>query len=300
MKKHIFAPAHLLLTGAVFALAFAGCDKIDAPYETVNVSSIDTVAYPPPAFVLNYSEPRRVLVEDYTGHTCGNCPTAAVILENMIDASGGKIIGIAVHAGETFAAPSMPNYPEDFRTTVGTAWDGVFGITSAGQPNGMINRKKNNGVYYAIPGTWNTKVSGILSASPVADAHVQVKAYHNASRNKIIAYVNAGFLQSLSGAYSLAAYVVEDSVIGDQKWYNQGLPQDHYEDYVFMHMLRGNVSPIWGEIIATDPAVGSVYRKAWSLTVQPEWNVEQLKIIAVLFNKDTYEVIQPAEIHVEH
>jgi len=281
------------------ATAFTGCDKIEAPYGTVNVSSIDTTAFPPPAFTPNYSEPRRVLVEDYTGHTCGNCPPAAIILENLIENSSGKVIGIAVHAGETFAAPLPPSYPVDYRTGPGEAFDGQFGITSAGQPNGMVNRRKLSNLYYVVPNSWTTQTNSILNGSPEADAHVAVKAYYDSGKNRIIAYVHAAFLEPMSGTYKLAAYALEDSIVGDQKWYNQGLPQDHKHDYVFMHMLRSNVSPLWGEDIAVDPAVGSVYRKAWTLTLKPEWNVHHMKVVAVLYNKDSFEVVQPAEAHVE-
>ena len=296
--KQIFSFRFLWVAAALVPLAFTACDKIEAPYGKVNVSTIDTTVYPPPAFVLNYNEPRRVLVEDYTGHTCGNCPPAAIILENLVESSGGKVIGIAVHAGETFGAPMPPKYPEDYRTPAGEAFDGQFGITSAGQPNGMINRRKNGNVYYAIPNTWANQTNALLTSQPEADAQVAVKAYHDTEKNRIIAYVNAGFLEPKAGTFKLAAYVVEDSVIGDQKWYNQGLPQDHYENYVFMHMLRGSVSSIWGEDIVTDPAVGSVYRKVWTLPVNAAWNVQHLKVVAVLYNKDTFEVLQPAETHV--
>lgn len=296
MKKNVLSPVFLALFS--LSILFVGCDKIDAPYGSVYVSSIDTVAFPPPSFTLNYSEPRRILVEDYTGHTCGNCPDAAILLENMIASSSGKIIGLAIHAGSTFSPPSLPSYPADFRTEAGNALDAVFGVTSAGQPNGLINRQKAGNVYYVYPNFWSNRVNDLLSASPEADAQVGIKSYYDASKGKLIAYVHAGFLEPMSGTYSLVAYVVEDSVIGDQKWYNQGFPQDHVEEYEFMHMLRGTVSPLWGEEIATDPAVGSVYRKAWSVAVNPEWNIEHLKIVAVLYNKDTYEVVQPAEVHV--
>lgn len=300
MKNQITSSSKILYAAACLSLGFVGCDKIDAPYGDVNASSIDTTAFPPPAFTLNYSEPRRVLIEDFTGHTCGNCPDAALILENIIQSSGGKVIGVAIHAGATFASPIPPSYPVDYRTPVGNAIDGVFGITSAGQPNGMINRKKTGNVYYSIPNTWNNKTTAMLNTSPEADAQVVVKGYHDVAKNKLIAYVYAGFLEPMAGTYNLAAYAVEDSIIGDQKWYNQGYPQDHVHDYVFMHTLRGNISPVWGEEIAVDPAVGSVYRKAWSLNIKPEWNMAHMKIVAVLYNKDTYEIIQPAEVHVGH
>lgn len=295
-----FSFRFLIPVTVLITLAFAGCDKIEAPYGTVNISNIDTVAFPPPAFTPNYSEPRRVLVEDYTGHTCGNCPAAAIILENMVATAGDKVIGIAVHAGETFAAPAPPNYPVDYRTQAGEAFDAQFGITSAGQPNGMINRRKNGNVYYAIPNTWVSETNAILNANPEADAHVAIKSYHDVAKNRLIAYVHVGFLEPMAGTYKLAAYAVEDSIVGDQKWYGQGLPQDHDHDYVFNHMLRGSVSSVWGEDVATDPGVGAVYRKTWTLALKPEWNVQNLKVVAVLYKADTYEVVQPAEAHVGH
>lgn len=289
-----------VLSGTLLVAAvFTGCDKVDGPYGTVNVSTVDTVAFPPPAFVLNYDEPRRILLEDFTGHTCGNCPNAATILENLIGNSGGKIIGVAIHAGETFAAPVPPKYPMDYRTELGTAIDNQFGITSAGQPNGMINRRKNGNVYYAIPNTWNSQTTALLNNSPEADAHVAVKAYFDAEKGKVIAYVNAGFLEPMNGTYRLAAFLIEDSVVGPQKWYNQGLPQDYEENYVFNHTLRGNISSLWGEDIVTDPQVGSVYRKLWSAKLKPEWDVTHMKVVAILYNKDTYEVVQPAEAYIE-
>jgi hypothetical protein len=279
----------------ILTALFFSCDKIDAPYAEVNVSSIDTLQFPSPSFAINPDEPRRVLIEDFTGHTCGNCPTAAIQLENLITSSGGKVIGVAIHAGETFAAPAPPTYPEDYRTEVGDAIDAQFGITSAGQPNGMVNRIKTGNVYYTIPNAWSNRVNAILNNTPQADAQIGIKAYYDEEKERIIAYVHAGFLTSLSGNFRLAAYAIEDSVIGDQKWYNQGLPNDHDENYVFNHTLRGNVSSLWGEDIAVNPQAGSVYRKVWVLKLKPEWKPKHMKVVAFVYNKDNFEIIQPGE-----
>lgn len=276
--------------------AFWSCDKIDAPYGSVNVSTIDTLQFPAPAFQINTAEPRRILLEDYTGHTCGNCPTAATMLENLIYASDHKIIGVAVHAGETFAAPAPPTYPADYRTEAGEAFDARFGITSAGQPNGMINRRKYNNVYYSIPNTWNSRTNTILNAEPIADVHLSIKSYYDEANDRIIAYVNAGFINPMPGNYKMAAYIIEDSIVGDQKWYGQSLPQNHASEYVFNHMLRGNLSSVWGEDIAAAPQAGSIYRKVWVTRRKTEWNPNHLKVVAVVYDRETYEILQPAEV----
>lgn len=275
------------------------CDKIDAPYGEVNVGTVDTVQFPPPAFAINPSEPRRVLIEDFTGHTCGNCPAAAILLENLINTYQGRVVGVAIHAGETFAAPAPPTYPVDYRTPAGDAIDAQFGVTSAGQPNGMVNRIRTGNVFYTIPNAWNNRVNNLLNNSPQADAQIGIKAYHDPEKERIIAYVHAGFLNAMNGSYRLAAYATEDSIVGDQKWYNQGLPSDHASNYVFNHTLRGNISPIWGEDIAVNPQAGSVYRKIWTLKLKPEWRVEHMKVVAFIYDRETWEIIQPGEAKVD-
>ncbi len=64
---------------------------------------------------------KKVLVEDYTGHKCGNCPAAAEVLTALESQYPGKIVPLAIHAG-FFAAVSAA-YPTDFRNAAGNAYD---------------------------------------------------------------------------------------------------------------------------------------------------------------------------------
>jgi len=92
---------------------------------------------------------KKVLVEDYTGHLCGNCPDAGVYLnETLKPLYNHSLVVISVHAG--FFAGFNPgcaacgigepggSFRTDFNTTAGTAWNTFFGIT--GNPKGMIDR----------------------------------------------------------------------------------------------------------------------------------------------------------------
>jgi thiol-disulfide isomerase/thioredoxin len=46
---------------------------------------------------------RRVLLEDFTGHTCNNCPAAAVIAEGLQTFYGeDQLILVGVHAVDGF------------------------------------------------------------------------------------------------------------------------------------------------------------------------------------------------------
>src|SRR5512133_2768801 len=89
MKRSI-----IFLAGFVALFWMVSCDKLDEPYAVKKTGS-DTITGPV----------RKVLLEDYTGHKCVNCPKAAMDARVMEEALGGRLILMAVHAGY-FAEPA--------------------------------------------------------------------------------------------------------------------------------------------------------------------------------------------------
>jgi hypothetical protein len=81
-------------------LVLGSCDEIDPPYmDGVQTPPIDTTECPIPTFPADTHHVKVVLLEDYTGHKCVNCPTAAEIAHNLQITYGEKIILMAIHAG---------------------------------------------------------------------------------------------------------------------------------------------------------------------------------------------------------
>ena len=135
MNKRIFS--YLL---AVVVLLSA-CDKVDPPYTQTsggNPNTSDTVF-------------RKILIEDYTGFRCGNCPAAATtIYTTLAPIYGDELISIGVHASpnNTFTNTTPPaslpagapagSFATDFRTPVGEAWLTAFSVGA--NPNGMVSR----------------------------------------------------------------------------------------------------------------------------------------------------------------
>ena len=117
MKKYISFFLGLLI--------FTSCDKLEGPFMSdSNISPTDTNSTD---FI------KKVLIEDYTGHTCPNCPSAARELEAIHDIYGDRIIGVAIHVSKSFARPyhisQAPQFQYDFRTQWGYDWDNFFGIS---------------------------------------------------------------------------------------------------------------------------------------------------------------------------
>ena len=106
---------------------------------------------------------KKILIEDFTGHRCQNCPQAAEELHAIQEAFPEQIVGIAVHAGE-FATPypsEANRYTTDFRTEEGTDIHDAF-LASA-YPTGMVNR--NGGLNNSILNytDWNGAVSNYVN-----------------------------------------------------------------------------------------------------------------------------------------
>ena len=81
---------------------------------------------------------------------------------------------------------------------MGTAFDNEFGVSSAGQPNGMINRKEISGSKIHFYNVWANEANNILNADPIADIELKITAYYVESSRKLISYVHAGFIENIS------------------------------------------------------------------------------------------------------
>src|SRR6185503_2892836 len=109
----------ILILAGLF-LVWASCEKIDKPYiegshivDTTHTSTADTF------FTDTTPQPRIVLLEDYTGHKCGNCPSAATKAAELKTLYGDKVVVMALHVGD-FAKTSGTIFSYDFRTVPGT------------------------------------------------------------------------------------------------------------------------------------------------------------------------------------
>ena len=128
----------VLITGLVsLTLLLFGCDYVDAPYTVAGPNGCTVTQ---PDFTPRAAPVRKVLVEEFTGHRCGNCPRGAETITNLQNTNGEQVIGIAHHtynlpqfteplANDTIANPEL-HYLYDFRTQESLDIDEKFGINT--------------------------------------------------------------------------------------------------------------------------------------------------------------------------
>jgi len=274
-----------LLSGIAIVSLFlvSSCDKTEAPYK-------NPIVVPPGE--------RKVLVEDFTGHKCGNCPRASRDLYKLKEDYGDRLIIMAVHAGNfaTPFPPSAPYYTYDFRNTVSTTLDTDFGISLAGNPNGMVNRRLVNGSYILSATKWDDEVVNVLSSNEPVPVKITVSPSFNETTRQLTAGVNLEFSTTLTAPHKLCVFMVEDSIVNWQKDYDV-TPND-IPDYVHREVLRGSMNGTYGEAIE-NTAVNDIVNKSYTTTINPEWDAKHMALIVFLYNVTTKEIVQVEQKHIK-
>jgi hypothetical protein len=234
---------------------------------------------------------QNILIEDYTGHLCGNCPPAAEKITELKDLYGDRLLSMAVHSG-SFAITQIPPYTYDFRTPEGNELDAYFGVSNAGNPNGMINRITYAGGKIASWGSWAGHVSDIVVQNKFPDAGIKIENTYTAADTTLKIKVKTCFLNDLPGTYKMCVYLLEDSVQNWQKWYFH-VPED-IPDYWHHHVLRGSANGTWGDLL-TPSTRESIIEKNYSMPVKNEYRAAYCKVLVFIYDDATKEILQAKE-----
>ena len=242
-------------------------------------------------FVDETPQNRKVVLEEFTGVNCGNCPDGHRRANALRDAHPGEVFLINIHQG-SYAYPAEI----DLRTNYGDALASQAGINS--YPNATINRHSFNGsIAVADRTAWTSLSEGLLSTEAYAniaakatvdwqtrEMQVTVQVYYTGNSPASTNYLNVALLQ--------------DYIYGPQAGMNANMEQVDGNQYVHMHALRDLITGQWGEEITTT-IQGSFVEKTYTYTIPEavrEVPVEMGNISVVAFLAEGHtEIITACE-----
>ena len=241
---------HLTKVGFVIGLfaSIMACDEITNPYpprKTVALSDsakIDSIEAA--RGLLNQPPVRKVLLEDYTGHQCGNCPRAAEVAKTLSAQHQANLVVLAVHVG-FFAETDPGTFSYDFTTPPGNALNTYYGVENFGLPQGMVNRIIPQGSSSPVitQTAWSTVVTNELNKQP--QAQIAITPLYKSATRSLQGKVSVKWNQTLTGNHKLCVFLVEDSIIKPQKDYSLPSP-GVIPAYVHRHVLRDAITDVWG------------------------------------------------------
>lgn len=284
MKKIIY-----ILT-IILPLIWISCDTIEEDErliypkgqtsETTPITKVDTI--------------QKVLLEDYTGWKCVNCPRAAAKATEMISKYGEQLVVMAVHA-TAFANPSTGNNNLDFKTEYGEKWAIDFGCTSL--PTGIINRKKIGGVYTVGDANWDSQIQSTINSQEHI-MNINLGAEYRSEDNQILVSTENIFLKDYTSAMLINVVVLESGIIGVQ--YNSDPnfgTTPKINDYVFNHVLRKNAL-IDYSLSLNGVTKETILKKNYLIDVDPDiQDISKCTVVVFVTDAQTKEIIQVNEIH---
>jgi hypothetical protein len=185
---------------------------------------------------------KSILLEEFTGIHCGNCPSGHEIARNLMNANENAYV-IAIHSGY-FA---IPNGSEpDYRIPEGEIIDKELRAWDYGYPSGTINRHPFGGEIIIGRGDWLKNAKAIHAED--APVNILLTGTFDGSNRKLFIKTEGYYtLEVEETSHWLNIVVIENNIIGPQSGIGGGY------DYVHNRMLRGFITPmdenIWGEII---------------------------------------------------
>ncbi len=250
-------------------------------------------------YVLIYLQ-KQVLLEEFTGNTCGFCPDGDRIADELIAAHPEKVFVVSIHADNTYAAPASASNSLDFRTSDG---DSIFAIPNMAVdywPSAAINRRGSPDIAL-IRYAWSSQVDIILSENTYVN--VAGQAYLNPITRQLLVNVEAYYTSTPpvnSNKISLA--LIQNNIIAYQYngdlWYPAMVVNSSTNDYRHNYALRDIItSGATGELMTGSVAAGTTWSKTYTYTVPATYPSSGTKTIPavlgdlelVAFISETYK-----------
>ena len=249
MRKNIRVLPFYLFT---LLLIFASCS---------NISEDERLIYVKPAAVS-----RSVLIEDFTGQRCINCPYANDETHRLQEQYGeDAVIAVAIHCGPL--AFYTNNRFLGLRTETGDEYYDYWNIEY--QPVGMVNR---TGLLDYT--SWNGKIREELQKT--APVNITLDTQLTDRQLDIVTT-----LQGVDGNFTgkLQLWFVEDNITAFQMMPDG--PRD--DNYLHQHVFRAAINGTWGqEVSIREGETKEISHQG--VTIPDDWNLQQLSVIAFVYD----------------
>ncbi len=223
---------------------------------------------------------RVVLLEDYTGQKCVNCPNAATEIDLLSEIFGKNMIVVAIHAG-VFSIPNM-------QTDAGNAYNDYFNIIS--YPKGLVNRRIYNSEQTLEHNIWGQAIRDIIWKK--SGVSINIDNNYNSSSNLLNLTVQVEKEPDLDITnLSLQIWITENKLVKPQ-----AMPDGTYDmNYVHNHVLRDAPNGTWGTSLLFKNNVAEFTLSDFSLK-DKDWQFKNCDIIAFVYNEENKEVLESIKI----
>lgn len=257
LKKTTFT----LFSAAAITASVCSCNDISADDRFIEVPAVEAR--------------RTVLLEEFTGQKCINCPDAHIVIAQLAEQYPDNFIPVSIHAGGNAFSYGEGQFSSivGLRLEEGEQYSAEAGVLS--YPAGVLDRR--SGVQ--TMDKWPALLREELERSARMD--IAVKATLSPSDGNIT--INAEVIPYEAVDGNLQLWIVENGIVA-----RQILSSGSYDkDYVHNHVFRGSVNGHDGEPVVLKPNISQSF--TYSLTPKENWNTDNLGVVAFVYSTDGVE-----------
>ncbi|RYD52273.1 MAG: Omp28-related outer membrane protein [Sphingobacteriales bacterium] len=278
--------AALALAGLI---GLASCEKELGPAINFNPAAVDTTYVAP----VEAATLRRVLVEEFTGVTCPNCPAGHLIIKNLIEGNPGRISAIGFQPFNIAQANPSKETRIDNRTQKGTDLSNTTFGSIPFLPCASIDRVKAQNSLLSQPSQWTLKVTDRMKIA--APMNIDITSTYDSTTRELKLKVHMAYTADVTTKNGLTVALVENHVVDAQESTNT-----IYDEYDHEHVFRDFLTATAGDAFLNDyptKTAGRVVDRYFTYTVDAKWKPENCVIVAYVHNAETdnIELLQVAE-----
>ncbi len=259
MKKNLF-----YITLCCLSALLVSCDEVDEAHRYVSMPQVEVR--------------RNVLLEDFTGQFCSNCPRAHETMHGLKEQYGDALIAVSIHATDVFGIREG-QYPTivGLMQPEGNVYAERWGASEL--PTGMVNRFGGLSKY----DKWGSEVRSAMEQEP----KVSISLSTDYIEDKDSISIRAELLPSSNIDAKLQLWITESNIVAMQQ---DGTNVDF--NYVHNHVFRACVNGTWGEDVTLEPDIYRTFERG--IKVKYNWKKEHLSVVAFVYN-DAEGVLQARE-----
>lgn len=229
-------------------------------------------------------EAKHVVIEEFTGVRCPNCPQGHQIISAIKAANPEKVVAVSFHPINSLGAPYSFS-AHDFRSPKSQSLFDYLGQIGL-EPAAGIDRTVFSGETKILldKSKWTSQVTNQLAAIP--PANIALSATYNATNRELTMVVEVHYTQAVSEENKLTVLLAESNIVTAQL---DGSIIDTF--YAHKDIVREFISETQGDIITTSREPGRVVRKVYKKVLDAAWKEDEMYLVAYLHEFQNSKII---------
>lgn len=286
MKKYIA----ILSLVALFVLP--ACEEIGPAInlgKNANAVSDTTYVETPVAT----AETKNVLIEEFTGVRCPNCPQGHDKINTIKSNNPGKIVSVSLHPINSLGYPYSFSAQDFTSPKAQTLFDylGQIGL----EPAAGIDRTLFSGELKVLldRSKWETRVNQQLPlTTPV---NIAIDKQYDSTNRELTIIAELHYTQQVTEDNKLTVMLTESKIVSAQL---DGTDIDTF--YVHNDVMRDVITETQGDLLSATLEPGRVFRKVYKKILDAAWKPENMHIVAYVHESgNVKKVYQVREVNVK-